>query len=169
MKKKILIILGIIVACFCLTYGYYQINRKNLWKDFLTNYSESEGKSFIHNSGVSTIYTDDEIKSLDLVKQEELTFEDVKEKRDFVEALADELATKLATDNVKVKKTIENEETIVFGFTNSDGFLYIYENGTALLCIKGKYYGYYLYDLEAYQTEFADKVGNFVGSPYFQL
>lgn len=170
MKKRMLIILGIVCVSFCLVYGYYSVSRKNAWKEFLTEYSNKEyNKSFIYNGGVSILCTDEEINELELVKEKELTVDDVKEKRDFVKEIADNLSLKLSTDSIKTRKSIENEETIVFGFINGEDYLYIYENGTCLLCKDGKYYGYFLYDLEAYQTEIIDNIDDFVGSPYFQL
>ena len=56
--------------------------------------------------------------------------------------------------NRKPQRTIENELSIEYGFMISETtFINVYENGTALIGIDGKYYGYQLENYEVLNTK----------------
>lgn len=174
MKKKIIIFVLVILCSLGITYGVFCIKRATVWNDFISSYSELDTKGFIYESAMMNAYTDETVlENFELVKSGDLDIETVKNDN----KIANEAINALIENLKKVKKSpktsIENDETVEFGLINAEekSYLYIYENGTVLLCIKGEnYYVYQIKDIDTVEAIYQEKISSITDvDPYFQL
>ena len=173
MKKRVLIICAIIAASFIGVYCIYHIQRAGIWDRFIKAAKDNQTLSILHEGGITTLMTDEQIDKLPEVLDKTVPAASIKKDRDAYRKIADSLIENLSKQKAKPQRKIENDETVKLGLQlDEKNFLYIYENSTALLSKDGKYYAYKIEDvnllLEAYKEEFAKYKQDYV-DPYYQL
>lgn len=172
MKKKILIMLGIILASFTLVLTVYMGIRTNAYTKFLDEYAKTEQKILIRNNSMLKSYTNDEIRNLPDVASGNLEYDIVaQDNKEFIK-IVDEIVKKLKESKISIRKSIErSEDTVKIGLTNADGsnFLYVYEDGMAVLHKEDKYYAYIIADYKEIETKITELTKGFVIDPYFRF
>lgn len=169
MKKKLSIFIGIIAVSFVLVFTVYSAIRHNAWKSYLKEYEAMESRVFIRNNGQMSSYTEDEIAKLPLVANGTIEYEVVKNDNDTFNEVVDEMIKMLLKEKINNEANIENEGIVKLGFVseNDDRFLYIYENGTAMLFNGKKYYTYTIPNFEEIENRFVELTIGFQADPYF--
>lgn len=169
MKKKLSIFIGIIVASFVLVFTVYTAARHNAWKSYIKDYAAMTDKILIRNNGQMSSYTDSEIASLPLMANGTIEYDVVKQDNDTFNKVVDEMIKLLSESKIVNEKSIENEGIVKIGFASKsdDRFLYVYENGTAMLYNGKKYLVYKVPEYEQIEERFVELTVGFQADPYF--
>ena len=173
MKKKILLFIAVILISLCVAFGFYKVKQGVVWSEFISDYEKLEVKGFIHESALINAYTNDTVlEQMDLVQNGDLEIDMVKKDNEITNELIDTLLKELKKIKKSSEKQISNDETVEFGFVNADNrsYLYIYDNGTALLNINNKYYVYSIKGIDKLKEVYQEKIVSIAETdPYFQL
>ena len=174
MKKKIIVFTMIILCSLGITYGAFYIKRASAWNDFISEYSELNVKGFIHGNALVNAYTDETLlEELELISDGDLDIEIVKKDNEIANEAINTLITQLKATKKSPETKISNDETVEFGLVNAEekSYLYVYKNGTVLLCVKGEnYYVYKIKDLDTLKASYQEKIVSIAETdPYFQL
>ena len=149
------------------------ISHNNKWEEIFKKIKPVEDIVLIHNNGIIGGYSEDELSELSLVKDKTIPLEAVKKDRQFQIDLSHKMLDELEKLNRKPQRTIENELSIEYGFMISETtFINVYENGTALIGIDGKYYGYQLENYEVLNTKWDEFTASYMQEyedPYYSF
>lgn len=173
MKKTIIKLVVVIFLALGIVYGIFYAERLSVWKNFLDGYQKCENRQFIYESGLIILYEDEEdLKKLPLVESGDIELKLVKEDNELMKKLTEDLTNVIKKSDKAPKTKIDNNETIKYGFVDTDtnNYMYLYENGTALIFKNGNYYVYKFKGLDKVNNTFNKRdTGNTDIDPYFLI
>ena len=167
MKKKIAIFIGVIILSFLIAFGWSQIKSIRHFNNFLKEYSLLEEKEYIYNEGTHVIYTDENIKKLELVASGELSYKDVEKNRNIEKEAIEKVIKDLDKNFIYSVRKIDGANSVIFGFINKENFLYLYENDYAILCIDNKFYGFKINGIKDIVENFKSNTSMIEANPYY--